>query len=245
MVFDASSHRCDQDPLNARLTKGVDLNPSIVSMMIKFRVGRVAAIAYLQKAFLQVRILERDRDFLRFLWIDPDGRLVAYRMTSVPFGAICSPFLLAVVVRSHLLRHRAAHPSVNKLLGNTYVDDLIVTANSVDEMRSLHDDSVALFEKCSMHLHKWRASDVPLDGEWAAADSSDEARVLGTRWWPGRDMIAPVAPTIDAPTITRRALLRQLGSIYDPLGLLGPVVVRFKFFDSFDQSARCGLGRTN
>ena len=165
VVFDASSHRRNQDPLNARLTKGVDLNPSIASMMIKFRIGKVAAIADLQKAFLQIRIISRDRDFLRFLWIDSDGRLVSYQMTSVPFGATCSPFLLAVIIRFHLLRYQSTHPSVRSLLGNIYVDDLIVTADSIDEMRALHDDSVELFKKCSMQLHKWRVSDAQLDGE--------------------------------------------------------------------------------
>lgn len=225
VVFDASSHRRDQDPLNARLTKGVDLNPSIVSLMIKFRIDRVAAIADLQKAFLQIRILDRDRDFLRFLWIYSDGRLIAYRMTSVPFGATCSPFLLAVVIRFHLLRHQSSHPSAGRLLGNIYVDDLVVTADSVDKMHSLHDDSVELFRKFSMHLHKWRASDIQLDNEWSAADSPAEAKVLGTRWWPASDTIAPVAPMIGASVVSRRVLLRQLGSIFDPLGLWGSIII--------------------
>lgn len=98
IVFDASSHRRDQDPLNARLCKGVDLNLSIVSLLLRFRIGNVAAVADLQKAFLQVRIHACDRDFLRFLWIRADGSLEAYRMTSIPFGTTCLPFLLAAVI---------------------------------------------------------------------------------------------------------------------------------------------------
>lgn len=67
IVFDTSSHRKDHDPLNARLCKGVDLNPSIVTLLIRFRIGTVAAVADLRKAFLQVRIHHVNRDFLRFL----------------------------------------------------------------------------------------------------------------------------------------------------------------------------------
>lgn len=98
VVFDASSHRRDQDPLNARLAKGVDLNSTIVSLMVKFRSGSIASIADLQKAFLQNRINEEDRNYLRFLWIDAEDNLMAYRMTSMPFGATCSPFLLAFYI---------------------------------------------------------------------------------------------------------------------------------------------------
>lgn len=67
VVFDASSHKRDQDPLNARLTKGVDLNPTIASLLLKFRCGAIAAVADLLKAFLQIRIHKANRDYLRFL----------------------------------------------------------------------------------------------------------------------------------------------------------------------------------
>lgn len=108
VVFDASSHCRDEDPLNAQLSKGIDLNPSIAALMLRFRVGKVAAIADLRKAFLQIRIHEHDRNFLRFLWIDGDEKLAAYRMSAVPFGVTCSFFLLAVVIRHHLNRFRAS-----------------------------------------------------------------------------------------------------------------------------------------
>ena len=152
VVFDASSHRKEQDPLNVRLTKGVDLNSSIVSMMIRFlRAGRFAAIANLKKAFLQVRIHYTNRDFLRFLWVDGSGRLAVYQMTLIPFGATCSPFLLAVGIRYHLLKHVATTTVAKQLMGRLYVDDLIVTAKTPAEMSKIHDDSIVLFDQCSMH----------------------------------------------------------------------------------------------
>lgn len=176
IVFDASSHRRNHDPLNARLCKGVDLNSSIVALLLRFRFGRVAAVADLQKAFLQARIHHQDRDFLRFLWIGERGELQAYRMTSVPFGATCSPFLFATVIRHHLLQNMDAHQSAAKLLSNIYVDDLIITANSCSQMRALHDDSVKLFEQCSMRLHKWRVSDEKLDREWGSSFGTVEIK---------------------------------------------------------------------
>ena len=128
-------------------------------------------------------------------------------MTFVPFGAICSLFLLSVIIRHHLLDRMPSCPVAGRLFGNIYVDDVVVTGSSADDMRALHSEAVKLFSSCSMLLHKWRSSDPTLDREWALSDAPSEAKVLGMRWWPKEDVIASVAPTVDTTTITRRLLL--------------------------------------
>ena len=61
----------------------------------------------IKKAFLQVDIQEQDRDVTGFLWFkDVDDVRVSeydvYRLCHVPFGVICSPFLLAGTVKFYL-----------------------------------------------------------------------------------------------------------------------------------------------
>ena len=56
---------------------------------------------------MQVGIQEPDRDVTRFLWFkDVDDVRVSeydvYGLCHVPFGIICSPFLLAGTVKFHL-----------------------------------------------------------------------------------------------------------------------------------------------
>lgn len=80
-----------------------------------------------------------------------------------------------------------------------------------------------------MDLHKWRVSDKHLDAQWADDDTNEESKVLGVRLWPTADEIATVTPKIDSQLVTRRSMLRQLGSLFDPLGLISPMVVRLKF----------------
>ena len=67
----------------------------------------MAVLADIEKAFLQVGIQEPDRDVTRFLWFkDVDDVRVSeydvYRLCRVPFGILCSPFLLAGTVKFHL-----------------------------------------------------------------------------------------------------------------------------------------------
>jgi anaerobic ribonucleoside-triphosphate reductase len=94
-------------------------------------VGKIAAVANIQKAFLQIKIRHQDRDALRFLWLDQRERLFAYRMTSVPFGATCSTFLLAVVLRHYLLKHTESNSAAKKMIDRIYVDDVHVTASDL------------------------------------------------------------------------------------------------------------------
>ena len=57
----------------------------------------------LQKAFLQVRIREADRDAMRFHWLrDKHSPLTTLRLTRALFGLTSSPFLLGAVIEAHL-----------------------------------------------------------------------------------------------------------------------------------------------
>lgn len=118
--------------LNKCLDTGPNLNPELLSVLLKFRENRIAVTADIEKAFLQISIVENDRDALRFLWTNTIPKLgekdqvCVMRMTRVPFGATTSPFLLAATIRHHLEKHEAEYPNTVKALRERlYVDDLM------------------------------------------------------------------------------------------------------------------------
>jgi hypothetical protein len=228
VVFDASSHTGSSDSLNECVTKGLDLNPRIASLLMKFRMGKVAVISDLRKAFLQIRIEDADRDLLRFLWMDDAGKLLSFRMTSLPFGATCSPVLLNLVIRKHLSNNQKEFPEAFKIIDKFYVDDAVFACSSVEEAKSIRNECIDLFKRCSMQMHKWRSSDPSLDDQWTNEDAKNEVKVLGLKWWPKDDVISACAPLIEEQIQTRRLLAQQIGSIFDPLGLFGPVTVQWK-----------------
>lgn len=61
VVFDASSHEDGSPSLNDCLLTGPNLNPDLMSVLIKFRLHEVAYMADIKKAFLQTSLSERDR----------------------------------------------------------------------------------------------------------------------------------------------------------------------------------------
>lgn len=111
VVFDASSHDTGSPSLNGCLLAGPNLNPDLLSILIKFRLHAIAFTADIKKAFLLTCLSEKDRDEVRFLWLaaplheDRGEMLRVLRMTRVVFGVSPSPFLLAATVRKHLKKY--------------------------------------------------------------------------------------------------------------------------------------------
>ena len=87
--------------LNECLHQGPVILPDLYGILIRFRIYPIVVLAYIKKAFLQVGIQEAEQDVTRFLWfrdpakLDTEDNLITYRFCRVPFGLICSPFLLA------------------------------------------------------------------------------------------------------------------------------------------------------
>lgn len=67
VVSDASSHEEDCSSLNGCLLTGPNLNPDLLSGLIRFRQYPIPFIGDIAKAFLQTTITEKDRDAVRFM----------------------------------------------------------------------------------------------------------------------------------------------------------------------------------
>ena len=107
IVYDASARSGRNTPsLNDCLYAGPPLSPLIYDILLRFRVHKVALTADIEKAFLNVSVHPKDRDYLRFLWIDDitslHPKLQVYRFARVAFGVSSSPFLLNASIRHHL-----------------------------------------------------------------------------------------------------------------------------------------------
>ena len=63
---------------------------------------------------------------------------------------------------------------------------------------------------------------------------AEEQKVLGLRWRPGDDLLLFDTSTIlqlaSSVKPTKRNVISVVGKFYDPLGFLGPVIIRFKVF---------------
>ena len=71
---------------------------------MRFRIGKYGISTDIEEAFLQVGLYEKDRDTTCYFWLanEPHGKLTTYRLMSVLFEAMCSPFILNTTLFKHL-----------------------------------------------------------------------------------------------------------------------------------------------
>src|SRR5690606_12940187 len=162
-----------------------------------------------------IRIAPKDLQFLKFLWKDTTGHLRVFQMTSVPFDTTISPFLLATTLQHHFKQMQTQYPIVGQLKGQIYVDNITITTNRASEIHQLREQTERLFAECSMTVHKFRTSAINIDQVWRG-EAQTTLKVLGCGWNVETDHLFITLPIIDAPQVTLRVLLKQLGSLYDP-----------------------------
>ena len=204
-------------------------------------------MADIEAMFHQVRVSPEDADLLRFLWW-PQGELSQvpqeYRMKVHLFGATSSPACANFALKkcAEDFGHLFKEETVNKVLNCFYVDDCLVSVQTEEEAVTLYGELAALCSKGGFCLTKWlsnrpkvlesipeksRAKEVmKLDFE---QPSLPVERVLGVEWCIQSDMFKFKIMLPERP-LARRGILSTVSSIYDPLGMLSPVVLVAKLF---------------
>ena len=180
-------------------------------------------LADLQKAFLQVALRDTDRDAFHFLF-DINGVEKHLRVTRVPFGVEASPFMLGATLPHHFSQKSERFAStVESLKDNTYVDNLMKSAQDVSELEDFKQQSKMILEDAKFLVHKWESNVDKLDEE------PNPSKTLGYKWDKREDTLKFSAQRInDEMPVTKRHILRELNSIYDPLGIISPTTVEGK-----------------
>ncbi|GBM42553.1 hypothetical protein AVEN_140270-1 [Araneus ventricosus] len=246
ICFDASSKSKGQVSLNDLLYRGPNLNPELLRIVLKFRIGKIAMCADIQRAFLEIGIKENDRKYLQFLWgqdngtcLDLEGQPIrALKMKRVPFGVNCSPFILAATIRTHLKKY--PHLEVTQKLNDLYVDDFLCSVETLPKAKEYYKDASQILKEAGMNLRKWVTSSPDLERWWknnevdyrgCVAESEVTQKMLGLVWNHHLDCLKVDIGNISnmkGTYLSKRSVLRICGMLFDPLGMLTPFTVRMK-----------------
>ena len=104
IVYDASAKpNKDSVSLNECLGTGPPLQNSLWDILIRSRFRPILLCGDIEKAFLQIRIRESERDVLRFHWVKSSDPSVIEinRFTHLVFGLTQSPFILEGTLKEH------------------------------------------------------------------------------------------------------------------------------------------------
>lgn len=98
------------------------------SILNRFRLRRVGVIADIKKAFLEIRITEKDRAYLKFMWFEggDSQKQITLQHRNVVFGISCSPYLVGATLELHLKKvPEHFEKTASKLLESFYIDNCV------------------------------------------------------------------------------------------------------------------------
>ena len=160
IVFNGSAKSNKNEPsLNDILYSGPCLLPLIEDILLRFRLGRIAVVADIQQAFLQISVNECRRNYLRFLLynnIFDENSLKVYRFGRVLFGLTCSSFLLNGTVKAHVEKHvnHETRAVLEKFLRDLYVDDTATAFSSIADASKFCRITSSVMSKGGFNLRK-------------------------------------------------------------------------------------------
>lgn len=230
-VFDGSAKMKNCPSLNDCLVKGPNLVELIPSILNRFRIGRYGVIADIRKAFLQIRLNENDKEYLRFLWWeegDPNC-LKIFRHCRVVFGIKSSPFLLGATINYHLDRMPEEFQKTSQHLKKAmYVDNCVASVETKEELEKFISESRQIMTKGQFDLRGWQHN---LDKTYEIQDETSTNReipVLGLLWNLETDTLKVDIRNdseLEANNVTKRNILSKCHKIFDPIGFTVPITL--------------------
>ncbi|GBN57767.1 hypothetical protein AVEN_89733-1 [Araneus ventricosus] len=117
------------------------------------------------------------------------------------------------------------------------MDDGITGTNDVKMAQILQIQLIDMFTKSGTNLHKWTSSSLELLNSFPSSNQertfpidAHVSKTLGMNWLHLDDYFIFKVDYKQEPNPTKRNVLSVIARLYDPLGLLGPVICKMKIF---------------
>ena len=236
--------------LNSFLAKGPDSQgATLLGLLIRDREGPVLIIGDITKMYNSTHLTPIEVHVHRFLWRDLDTSrapdtlaMLRVNIGDKPAGAIS---VAALQMTANMYQH-ISPAAADMLTRSTYIDDIQHTASTYSEAKALTSDADKILDKGGFLIKHWIYSgkDVPCD------DPNDKTEILGINLWRYNDTISFTAKLNFSPkrrklrtgpdlkpcnipqgipqVLTRRLVLEQVMSVFEPYGFFGPFMLRAK-----------------
>ncbi|XP_070074050.1 uncharacterized protein [Drosophila takahashii] len=231
VVFDGSFEDVNGHALNDALHIGPSIQRNLFHVCLRFRMHKFVFSADIVKMFRQIWVAPKHRNFQRIVWRDaPNDPLQHFQLCTVTYGTSCAPFLAVRVLEQLARDHQDEFPIASKIvLEDFYVDDVLTGAETEDELLSRRDELIQLMSKAKLELGKWVSNSSRLSHTiQEELPITSAVKVLGMHWNPQDDVLSYKTSLSTEPEATKRQILSDVSRIFDPLGILSPVVVQFK-----------------
>lgn len=204
--------------------------------MVRFRKHIFAFVADIKQMYRMILIDPSQTKLQRILWKEGVNEPVkTYELKTVTYGTVSAPYLATRVLIQIARDESENYPLASTVLQRDfYMDDVLSGAGSLTEAREIQPELIDVLKRGGMTLHKWCSnhSELKISEETSNNDYKfqDETKALGVSWKHSTDHFTFQIQLESVVLPTKRSVLSTIAHIFDPLGLLGPVVTRAKIF---------------
>ncbi|XP_046428619.1 uncharacterized protein LOC124183742 [Neodiprion fabricii] len=176
----------------------------------------------------------------QILWVDPNNQVVPYYLTTVTYELSCAPFLAIRVMLQLVEDEGHDFPlAISPLTKGRYVDDIFGGAETLQELQETARQLQEICQRGCFPLQKWSAN-VKDALRYVTSESRTDTvsinsedpnlKFLGLEWNSTEDNFKFTLQTSFHQDVTKRTVLSETASLFDPLGFISPITVKAKAF---------------
>lgn len=241
VVFDASASSSSGVSLNDVLCIGPKLQVDIKDILLKCRLKRYMFTADIEKMYRQILVRSADCLYQHILWRnDPMDEVQEFELLTVTYGVNAAPYLAIRCLHELDTQQGFQFPAAKGILiESTYVDDIVVGADTEDEILQKQDHIIRLLRAGGCKLKKWTSNCHSIFKRLSSTDRTQllsldpkddcSVKVLGLHWDTLADNFG-YHTNITESLNSKRGVLSAIARLYDPIGALGPTILWAKCF---------------
>lgn len=231
VVFDASSKTSSSLSLNDVQFVGPVIQRDLFTLLLNFRSHTYALTADCEKMYRQVLLSDEDKNYHRILWrSNPDEEIQCFVLNTVTYGTASASFLATRALKQLSLIYENEYPTACNVIRNSfYMDDFLTGAETLEDLLNIKRDISSILERGGFNLRKWTSnhlsviSSTPNDIPFGKTENQ---ATLGVIWNPSLDVLKYSIGFLGKSTsVTKRTILSIASQIFDPLGLLSPIII--------------------
>ncbi|XP_075990363.1 uncharacterized protein LOC142986014 [Anticarsia gemmatalis] len=214
---------------------GPTLQDSLFAILIRARQYKYLLTGDIEKMYRQVLVAENDRCLQRILWREGESQpITAYDLNTLTYGTASASYLSTRCLWQLGDEHN--DDVIKRVIQKDfYVDDLITGADNDQDLRYIQRGVSEALRKGCFNLRKYKSNNPSIfeninlnQGNLTISESSS---TLGLGWRPTSDtLFFPIKGfSLDKQaTVTKRFVMSNSFKIFDPLGILSPVIIQPK-----------------
>ena len=235
LVFDAKAHCGSHLSFNDTVEEAPDLQNLLSDILLDFRKESIGWTCDVRQMFSQVAIPEHQHDLQRFVFRPPGSdefKVFAHKRWWMGNKAAPAAAQLALIETAESMKEEV--PLGAKIVKKgRYMDDTCVSSKNLEEAVRGVKQSIKIYDVCRMDTQKFISNSKDLMGfvapeqrlkDYVSGDLP-KTKVLGYPWDPNSDTLSIQPVDHSKVPTTKRGLLHELASVYDPLGFVAPFTV--------------------